>query len=692
MARGGKAKGRAAGPGPAPAEPVREAVREALREPRTGFEPLVTAHGGGTLDFSAMLAIADILPVMVGYLDREFRYRFVNKPLADWIDMPRSKILGMPIGELVGADGFEMRRPLLEQALTGERTFFASTLEHPTRGEVAIQTDYVPWADAKGHVRGIMVLLQDVTEQRIAERALRESEARFRRIANSAPAMMWVTRLDQVRDFVNEAYADFACGPGCDHEQARTLDWRARIHPDDVERIVAESIAGEASGKAFTLEGRYQRHDGEWRWLRSVSQPRFGPDGELVGFIGVASDITLAKQAELDLRRQVDEGAKELLHAQEQLRQSQKMEALGQLTGGIAHDFNNLLTVVVGGLDIIAKRADDDKLQRLCRECACGGGARGAADRPAARVQPGPAARGHPDLCRVDHPEHAPAAAQRARAGDREGLRSRRGDDAGDGRPDPARGRGAQPCDQRPRRHARGRGPVVHVSRLSSSPTTPRWRTATISSSPSATPASECHPKCSSARSSPSSPPRRSARAPGSACRWSTAWRASRAATARIESTPGQGTSVRLLFRKADGPIAEAAVAADEPAGPCADAGPQSILVIDDDPDVRAFIAASLAEQGYEVRQAADGREGMQIFNRRKPDLVIVDFIMPGLSGADVANKLLARRPDQPILFVSGYSETEAVRRVAPNVPLLAKPFRADALEKAVRGALAAAG
>ena len=155
----------------------------------------------------------------------------------------------MPIGELVGADGFEMRRPLLEAGADRRAHFFASTLAHPTRGEVAIQTDYVPWADAKGHVRGIMVLLQDVTEQRIAERALRESEARFRRIANSAPAMMWVTRRDQVRDFVNEAYADFACGPGCDHEQARTLDWRARIHPDDVERIVAESIAGEATAR-----------------------------------------------------------------------------------------------------------------------------------------------------------------------------------------------------------------------------------------------------------------------------------------------------------------------------------------------------------------------------------------------------------------------------------------------------------
>ena len=57
----------------------------------------------------------------------------------------------------------------------------------------------------------------------------------------------------------------------------------------------------------FTLEGRYKRGDGEWRWLRSVSQPRFGPDGELTGFIGVASDITLAKEAEIELRTQVEE-------------------------------------------------------------------------------------------------------------------------------------------------------------------------------------------------------------------------------------------------------------------------------------------------------------------------------------------------------------------------------------------------
>ena len=209
---------------------------------------------------------------------------------------------------------------MIDQALRGQRTFFASEFDHPTRGAVAIQSDYVPWATPDGEVRGIILMVTEVTEQRVAEKALRESEARFRRIANSAPAMMWVTRLDRVRDFVNDAYAEFVCGPGCAPDEARTVDWRTRIHPEDVERIVAESIAGEASGKAFTLEGRYARHDGEYRWLRSVSQPRFGADGELAGFIGVASDIHSAKEAELDLRRMVEVQTAELARSEGRFR------------------------------------------------------------------------------------------------------------------------------------------------------------------------------------------------------------------------------------------------------------------------------------------------------------------------------------------------------------------------------------
>jgi CheY-like chemotaxis protein len=159
---------------------------------------------------------------------------------------------------------------------------------------------------------------------------------------------------------------------------------------------------------------------------------------------------------------------------------------------------------------------------------------------------------------------------------------------------------------------------------------------------------------------------------------------------ARLESSPGKGTSVRLLFRKADGDPADARTSTEEPSGAAVPLAPVSVLVIDDDPDVRGFMVATLEEQSYRVRQASEGQEGLEKLAREKPDLVILDFIMPGMSGAEVASKILAKHPDQPILFVSGYSETEAVKRVAPNAPLIAKPFRADALEKAVRAAIAA--
>jgi CheY-like chemotaxis protein len=161
---------------------------------------------------------------------------------------------------------------------------------------------------------------------------------------------------------------------------------------------------------------------------------------------------------------------------------------------------------------------------------------------------------------------------------------------------------------------------------------------------------------------------------------------------ARIESMPGKGTAVKLLFRAAEEAVSEAGAGPDEPVGHNVPLAPVSVLVIDDDPDVRGFIVTSLEEQGYRVHEASSGREGLAAIEREVPDLVVLDFIMPGLSGADVARRILDKHPHQPILFVSGYSETEAVKRAAPDAPLLTKPFRAEALHKAARGALAHVG
>ncbi|MDQ3245636.1 MAG: PAS domain-containing protein [Pseudomonadota bacterium] len=787
---------------PADANTAAKAV-EGLTGPLTPVPGLLPS---GAVDFAGMLAVADILPVMIAYFDDQLVMRFVNKVLADWLEKPRSELLGKPLREIIGEDAFAIRGPLLTAALNGERQFFASDFDHRSRGNLAVQTDYVPWADPGGRVRGLVILVQDVTEHRVAERALRESEERFRRIANQAPALMWVTRLDRTRDFVNDAYVDFV---GVPRDEASKLDWRTRIHPDDVDRIVAESIAGEKSRDTFTLEGRYLRADGEYRWLKSVSSPRYGPDGDVVGFIGVGTDINLAKEAELQLRRQVEERTAELARreaqfravfeaalevmvllepdgtvlavnnrreiwrhhdpqqavglklwdtptlqafpqhmalmqdgiakaaaggvftaqvpmerdglptsyldvsvqpvrgdsgkivyllfearditelraAQEQLRQSQKMEALGQLTGGIAHDFNNLLTVVVGGLDIIAKRIDDERLKTYARNAltAAERGARLTGQllafsrvqrlevrptpvvplienmRPLLRNVLGPGIEKRFDLERDDSPVLADPTqlevavlnlAINARdampSGGVLSFHTRKVAIAGD----------AELADGDYIELSISDTGVGMTEDIASRAFEPFFTTKEVGK--------------------------------GTGLGLSMVYGMARQSggTARIESEPGVGTKVSLYFVISQEP--DLLPAADEEAPQATDHQPalESILVVDDDPDVRSFIAASLEEEGYRVRQASDGQEALDAIASEPSELVILDFIMPGLSGAEVASKIRETRPDQPILFVSGYSETEAIKRTAPDAPLLQKPFRAGALQHAVRKAL----
>jgi PAS domain S-box-containing protein len=183
---------------------------------------------------------------------------------------------------------------------TDERYSTEYRIIRPSDGETR-------WIAAEGRIErnadGRAVRLfgahMDITERALAREMLRESEERFRLIADSAPVPIWVTQMDRTRSFANRAYVDFV---GVPYDEALAFDWRKILHPDDVDRVVRESIAGEASMQPFVLEARYRRADGEVRWIRSESQPRRDPAGRHIGFIGVAHDITASKQAELDLR------------------------------------------------------------------------------------------------------------------------------------------------------------------------------------------------------------------------------------------------------------------------------------------------------------------------------------------------------------------------------------------------------
>ena len=152
----------------------------------------------------------------------------------------------------------------------------------------------------------------DITETRRAEQALKESEERFRLIANSAPVPMWVSRLDGKRAFVNQAYMDFL---GLGYEDCLVFDWRKALHPDDLQRILREQIAGEGSKQAVRPGGALSPRRRPVALAAVGIAAALGADGEHVGFIGVAHDITAAKQAEIELR-----GLNETLEAQVEAR------------------------------------------------------------------------------------------------------------------------------------------------------------------------------------------------------------------------------------------------------------------------------------------------------------------------------------------------------------------------------------
>jgi nitrogen-specific signal transduction histidine kinase/ActR/RegA family two-component response regulator len=400
-------------------------------------------------------------------------------------------------------------------------------------------------------------------------------------------------------------------------------------------------------------------------------QPVRDGDGQVIYLLFEARDVT------------------DLKAAQEQLRQSQKMEALGQLTGGIAHDFNNLLTVVVGGLDIIVKRATDEKLKRYAENAlsAAERGARLTGQLLAfSRVQ------------RLEaRPTHVAPLIQNMRPLLRNVLGpgiEKRFDLDEEMVPimaDPTQLEVAVLNLAINARDAMPEGGVLNFATQlvqgANDPDLESGRYIELTISDTGTGMTE---EVAARAFEPFFTTKEVGKGTGLGLSMVYGMARQSGGTARIESTPGGGTAVKIYFRAAGAEATETAGAAGETKDAKSRRKRASVLVIDDDPDVRAFIVATLEEQGYRVRAASDGEQGLTELGRERPDLVVLDFIMPGLSGAEVASRILAKAADQPILFVSGYSETEAVKRVAPNAPLLAKPFRADALDQAVRRALAA--
>ena len=139
----------------------------------------------------------------------------------------------------------------------------------------------------------------DVTERRRAEETLRESEERFRTLADTAPVLVWMAGMDGLRNFFNKPWLDFT---GRALEQELGSGWADAVHPDDLRRCLAVYHSSVEARRPFRMEYRLRRADGEYRWMLDSGLPRFTPDGEPAGFIGSCIDITERREGEEQLR------------------------------------------------------------------------------------------------------------------------------------------------------------------------------------------------------------------------------------------------------------------------------------------------------------------------------------------------------------------------------------------------------
>lgn len=152
-----------------------------------------------------------------------------------------------------------------------------------------------PIRDDNGHPIGTIIEVRGIAEEKARDTALRESEERFRNMADHAPVMMWVTESDGYCSYLNRAWHQFT---GQTAEEAKGFGWLDATHPDDkgeAERIFASA---NARREAFRIEYRLRRADGVYRWAIDAAAPRFGPGGEFLGYIGSVIDIDERKEAE----------------------------------------------------------------------------------------------------------------------------------------------------------------------------------------------------------------------------------------------------------------------------------------------------------------------------------------------------------------------------------------------------------
>ncbi|MGN2244545.1 PAS domain-containing protein [Frateuria sp. GZRR33] len=675
-----------------------EAVRRAITEARERHA-LRTTEAELSQSRNRLRQIADALPVLIAYVDTNQRYRFANRAYEDWFGLTQQQILGRHVADVTGEATYQRVRLAIEHVLAGERQSFETAVSYRNTALRQMQIDYVPECAPDGTITGYYALGMDISKRKAAEAALRnlnetlesqvrertrallQSEARLRAMfETSLQHHGLVSPQGELLDANTASLESILCTR---EEVVGRAFWETPWFsgtpgaPEVARAMVERAAAGEIVRQELTL----RLPTGERSFDYSM-RPLRDHNGELVAIVPEAVETTARRQAE------------------EALRQSQKMEAVGQLTGGIAHDFNNLLTVIGGNIDIAMSRAERAG-QLEPRVAAALESAQRGAERAAALTQRLLA------FSRRQPLQPRPLDLNKLVLGMCELLRRSLGETI---ELEVSTGPGVWKVEADPNQLeaailnlvVNARDAMPSGGRMVIETSNAYLDASYIANNGEATPgryAVVCVTDTGCGMSEetrarvfePFFTTKEVGRGTGLGLSMVYGFITQSGGHVQIESEPGQGTQVKLYLPRLQ---REAEQESDAPCRSVLQASLQeeTVLVAEDDDDVRAYTVECLRGLGYRVLEAHDGASALRLLERQEAPvrLLFTDVVMPGMSGRELADRAREIHPGLQILFTSGYTRDAIASggRLEPGIAIIPKPFTYASLASKVRDVL----